>query len=181
MFFFATAYPHTRHSGPTFSEISCEVVMGFTVRQTRALCSRLYDIVHFHRSFLEFSTVITKALPCPACGFKTMRDAYGSGAICSICYWVDDASQLANPCSVSKKNAQSLQKKQRIVQSKISPDLRISGGFARASAWRPLNEAEIKRFSAEANIHKWINRPVYSEQDAYWHPKKKGEGRRGQR
>jgi len=35
--------------------------------------------------------------PCPCCGFFTFSAGPGSGALCDICYWGDDAAQLRWP------------------------------------------------------------------------------------
>jgi hypothetical protein len=51
--------------------------------------------------------------PCPCCGHITFSEPPGSCAICPICYWEDDALQLAFPDLAGGANKCSLLEGQR--------------------------------------------------------------------
>jgi cysteine-rich CPCC protein len=51
--------------------------------------------------------------PCPCCGYITFSEGPGSYAICGICFWEDDASQLRWPDVAGGANQPSLLQSQR--------------------------------------------------------------------
>ena len=51
--------------------------------------------------------------PCPCCGYMVFAEPPGSGDICMICFWEDDALQLRFPELADQTNAVSLAEAQR--------------------------------------------------------------------
>lgn len=50
---------------------------------------------------------------CPCCGYKTLSEKSGDYDICEICFWEDDAQQLANPNLEGCANKLSLRQAQQ--------------------------------------------------------------------
>ena len=103
-------------------------------------------------------------LPCPACGFETLSEAYGCYEICEVCGWEDDPVQLANPCRTEGANSESLASAQRAFVEKPHVDFEVYNGFIRCTRWRPLSDEEMEFFKTKEGIMK----AVYDEKDAYW-------------
>ncbi len=108
------------------------------------------------------------ALPCPACGFFTMDEAYGSFVICSICGWEDDGVQLANPTSEGGANRESLLAAQLKALRSFPLDVSSAEGILRSQNWRPLEERDIALADSLKIERYWHSRAVYSEDEAYW-------------
>ena len=107
-------------------------------------------------------------LPCPACGFESLEESYGSFVTCDICGWEDDGVQLANPCSKGGANKESLAEVQEKVIKKYPLSVQIAKGYKRGKSWRPLTSEEIERFSKLSQEKSWANQGVVNESEAYW-------------
>lgn len=106
--------------------------------------------------------------PCPACGFVTLTDAYGSYEICVVCGWEDDAVQLANPTSKGGANRESLADAQRSVLARFPLDIRQHAHLARSAQWRPLTDIEIELADRQREARHWHTRAVFEPEQAYW-------------
>lgn len=81
---------------------------------------------------------------CPCCGYRTLKEGWGSFEVCPICWWEDDGQQLANPLLRDGANAVSLAEAQLYFLISGVSDPRFSD-HVRAPAedepdpdWRPL-------------------------------------------
>jgi len=108
-------------------------------------------------------------LPCPACAFLTCEENYGNYNICEVCGWEDDGVQLANPCSGSGANGESLAEAQLASLKEYPLSVEIAGEFKRSTEWRPLKESEIKKYNEQKTISHWPNKAVLYESEAYWY------------
>ncbi len=52
------------------------------------------------------------SFPCPCCGYLVFAEPPGSGDICLICFWEDDAEQLRFPSLEDATNVVSLRQAQ---------------------------------------------------------------------
>ena len=107
-------------------------------------------------------------LPCPACGFLTVEECYGSYNICPVCGWEDDGVQLANPTSGGGANGESLAEAQQAALAKYPLNVGDTHGYRRGSKWRPLNEAEIEESKRTSIMKHWHASAVLSESESYW-------------
>lgn len=108
-------------------------------------------------------------LPCPACGFLTVSEAYfGSYDICGVCGWEDDGVQLANPACEGGANSESLIDAQAAALAELPQSLTEACGFSRDSAWRPLSDGEIKVALREREEKYWRNKATVDLSAAYW-------------
>ena len=107
-------------------------------------------------------------IPCPACGYLTLEESYGSDDICDVCGWEDDAVQLANPCSSGGANAQSLFECQRVFKDLEKTQNR---SFSISEDWRPLNEEEISYYQNILKTNRWAFSGETSASKAYWNRK----------
>ncbi len=109
------------------------------------------------------------SLPCPACGFLTVPDAYfGSYNICGVCGWEDDGVQLANPACGGGANPESLIDAQVKALAEFPLGRAESRGASRDSAWRPLSDEEIRVALREREERYWRNTAVEDLSGAYW-------------
>ena len=76
--------------------------------------------------------------PCPCCGFLVFREPPGSEAICPVCAWQDDVSQLRFPGIGGGTNLLSLFEAQKEFHKHDS--FGTVGSFQKESGWRPLDE-----------------------------------------
>jgi hypothetical protein len=82
--------------------------------------------------------------PCPACGFEVFDEPPGSYDICPVCGWEDDGVQLRFPAMAGGANKDSLCARQRILLSRLPPDVNSHLGYQRCADWRPLTSAECQ-------------------------------------
>ncbi|WP_367576134.1 CPCC family cysteine-rich protein [Pelagibius sp. 7325] len=87
--------------------------------------------------------------PCPACGFCVFETEWGGFELCPLCGWEDCPVQLRDPIYTGGANINSLAVEQARALKKYPLGIDICKGFKRASDWRPLNEADLKRPPAE--------------------------------
>ena len=109
-----------------------------------------------------------ECVTCPACGFKTLSDGYGSYEICVICDWEDDGVQLANPTSGGGANRGSLAEAQAAIIERLPLERKTHLEHHRDPHWRPLNAAELADANARRNIKHWHSTGVTEREDAYW-------------
>ncbi|HEL4242949.1 CPCC family cysteine-rich protein [Stenotrophomonas riyadhensis] len=107
-------------------------------------------------------------LPCPSCGFLTLKGFYGSFAICPICDWEDDGVLLANPTSVGGASGESLAQAQQKALFRLPIGVNVASGFRRGSSWRPLSSSEIRHYEALRDDKHWHSKAVSHEGEAYW-------------
>lgn len=107
-------------------------------------------------------------IPCPACGFLTLEEAYGSYTICDVCAWEDDHVQLANPACGGGANAESLIKAQAKVLARFSVSEATVQPTARDPKWRPLNETEKRIAERERDDRYWKNQAICNLAQCYW-------------
>jgi hypothetical protein len=107
-------------------------------------------------------------LPCPACGFLTLKDAYGSYALCDVCGWEDDQVQLANPACGGGANSESLIEAQAAALARYPLNLQVTNGVPRDSRWRPLDAAEISSAQRERGDEYWKKTGILELRDCYW-------------
>ena len=107
-------------------------------------------------------------VPCPACGFRTLADGYGSHDICVICDWEDDGVQLANPTSGGGANRESLAEAQAAILERLPFERKTHLEHHRDPQWRPLNAAELADANARRTIKHWHSTGVTEREDAYW-------------
>ena len=107
-------------------------------------------------------------LPCPACGFLTLKDAYGSYVLCAVCGWEDDQLQLANPACGGGANSESLIEAQAAALALYPMDLHAMKGVRRDFRWRPLDAAEIASAQKERADEYWKNKGILELRDSYW-------------
>ena len=107
-------------------------------------------------------------LPCPACGFETLEDSYGSYVICDVCGWEDDGVQLANPCSNGGANRESLSEAQEKAMAKYPMSVQVTEGFKRNKRWRPLNSREKENYTKQLKEKHWSNKATLYESEVYW-------------
>ena len=107
-------------------------------------------------------------LPCPACGFLTIRDYYGSYETCLICQWENDGIQLGNPTSEGGANRESLAEAQVKAVARFPLDVAVVAGFRRDCRWRPLAPEEIAGFESLRVHEHWHSRQVTDPKDVYW-------------
>lgn len=109
------------------------------------------------------------SLPCPACGFLTVPDAYfGSYNICGVCGWEDDGVQLANPACGGGANFESLIDAQAKALAEFPMATTQASGTSRDLAWRPLSDEEIGVALHEREERCWRNKAVTDPSAAYW-------------
>ncbi len=84
--------------------------------------------------------------PCPCCGYVVFDEGPGSYAICPICFWEDDVSQLRFPLMGGGANRPSLEEAQRNYQTlgameeRFLPHVRPPDpGEPRDPGWRPID------------------------------------------
>ncbi len=108
-------------------------------------------------------------LACPACGFMAFDgNEYGSGAVCPICAWRDDAKQLANPCTEGGANEKSLLDHQVDALERI-PQLFIEyEGWHRDSDWRPLTKDEAVFHLNYKENNLWFFKEILDPERVYW-------------
>lgn len=109
-----------------------------------------------------------RQLPCPCCGFLTLRESYGSYELCPVCDWEDDGVQLANPASPGGANHESLATAQAAVLKKFPLGIKVARGARRGDAWRPLNAGEVEAAEERCAVEHWYFPAVLSEAEAYW-------------
>ena len=107
-------------------------------------------------------------LPCPACGFLTVEECYGSYSICPVCGWEDDGVQLANHTSGGGANTESLAVAQQSALGKYPLHVSASQGYSRSGNWRPLNIVEIAEAESLRKVNHWHTSAVLTESEAYW-------------
>ena len=85
------------------------------------------------------------AYPCPCCGYLIFDEPPGSYAICPICFWEDDAGQLAHP-DAGGANTVSLRLAQRNYRECGACEARFAhlvrtpvAADAKASGWHRLD------------------------------------------
>lgn len=89
------------------------------------------------------------AYPCPCCGYLVFAEPPGSGDICLICFWEDDALQLRFPELADQTNVVSLAEAQRnyaefgAIEQRFAGDVRQpTGDDVRDPDFRPLGIAD---------------------------------------
>ena len=108
-------------------------------------------------------------LPCPACGFRVITDAnYGSYTMCEICWWEDDAVQLANPASRGGANGESLIEAQERALRAVPMAVTEARGFHRDPRWRPLTPTEQARATEDSKESLWGRGAVVDLSATYW-------------
>lgn len=107
-------------------------------------------------------------LPCPCCGFLTLKCEYGSYDICQICGWEDDAVQLANPTSEGGANLDSLAQAQAFFLKKYPPTVQFTDGVRRGFGWRPLDANDIEVADTHRVVQHWHTVAVRWESETYW-------------
>lgn len=107
-------------------------------------------------------------LPCPCCGFVTLKCEYGSYYICPLCGWEDDAVQLANPTSEGGANSISLADAQMSLLNEYPITVRLAGGFRRGLGWRPLDANDLEAANVLKTVKHWHTIAVRFESEAYW-------------
>lgn len=107
-------------------------------------------------------------LPCPCCGFLTMKDEYGSFDICHVCGWEDDGVQLANPTSEGGANSFSLAQAQSICLAKYPTTILLAHGVRRSLRWRPLSLHDVEAADARKNVQHWHSHAARWESETYW-------------
>ncbi len=111
---------------------------------------------------------MTDELPCPVCGFKTVKENYGSYMICEVCNWEDDGVQLANPCSRGGANGYSLAEAQTELLKEYPLTINEVDGIKRSKSWRPLNSREIDEANNQLKSGPWPNKGILYELETYW-------------
>jgi len=107
---------------------------------------------------------------CPSCGFVVFEEgAYGSGEVCPVCAWKDDAAQLANPCSGGGANDRSLLDSQVAALEKIPLLFCECEGRHRDPAWRPLLPQEVAFHEHYRRAEHWFFKEIRDAEGAYWH------------
>jgi Cysteine-rich CPCC len=109
--------------------------------------------------------------PCPACGFKVLAAAPGSGQTCPLCAWIDDAVQLAEPdFEVGANVGLSLRQAQRKALAALPLALRNHAGYVRDRAWRPLAPGESPRNAAFGSSSPvcYLESDAVEEIEPYW-------------
>jgi hypothetical protein len=107
-------------------------------------------------------------IPCPACGYLTFEESYGSYDICDVCGWEDDAVQLANPCSSGGANAQSLFECQKVFKDSEKTE---NHSFMVSEDWRPLTQEEIIYYQEISKTSRWAFSGETSASKVYWKKK----------
>lgn len=74
------------------------------------------------------------AYPCPCCGYLVFDEPPGSGDICMICFWEDDALQLRFPELADQTNIVSLAEAQRNYAKFGAIDERLAGDVRQPTA-----------------------------------------------
>jgi hypothetical protein len=87
--------------------------------------------------------------PCAACGFAVHEAGPGSGRICPVCGWIDDAVQLSQPDLSAGANAGAcLRSAQRRALVRFPAEVRRHEEWSRDPRWRPLAPGEGPRMAA---------------------------------
>lgn len=108
-------------------------------------------------------------LPCPACGFLTVRGSrFGSYHICDACGWEDDGVQLANPACGGGANRESLIEAQSRALATFPLTVTSANGVSRDPAWRPLSPPEVEVAARQREERCWRNKAVRDLPEAYW-------------
>jgi len=87
----------------------------------------------------------SEEFPCPCCGYLTFDAPPGSDAICEICGWQDDISQLRFPLTGGGANGPSLvQAQKNFIELGYSNGRRLDtggqrGDKAREPTWRMID------------------------------------------
>ncbi|MEU5565054.1 CPCC family cysteine-rich protein [Micromonospora musae] len=86
------------------------------------------------------------ALPCPCCGYRTMKRPPGSYDTCPVCWWEDDVLQLRWPQLASGANKVSLVEGQRnyartgaCTELPLGVELADPNDHDRDPHWRPID------------------------------------------
>jgi len=110
--------------------------------------------------------------PCPCCGFVVFFEPPGSHAVCPVCDWEDDVSQLRYPDLDGGANLLSLIKAQaRFLENegclaKLKTVELADRTFDRDVRWRPLKKSEIHFFLPQKDPS--IDYPIDSTHLYYW-------------
>lgn len=108
-------------------------------------------------------------LPCPACGFLTVPEAYyGSFNVCEVCAWEDDGVQLANPACGGGANSDCLIDAQTEALVRFPIERADAFPIRRDSVWRPLSDDEIQIALREREAACWRNKAIEDPAAAYW-------------
>ena len=98
--------------------------------------------------FREPAKPVVRAFPCPCCGHLTFNEPPGSDAICPVCFWEDDVSQLRFALRGGGANRYSLFDSQKNYQVLGAVERRLIEHCRPANVdepleenWRPLNLA----------------------------------------
>lgn len=101
---------------------------------------------------------------CPCCGYLTFAESPGSYEVCPICFWEDDALQLAFPDLVGGANKISLIEAQKNFLSQGASEARFSSNVRqpktsdlRDSSWHPIDLKQNKflKWSQKADRSYW--------------------------
>lgn len=72
--------------------------------------------------------------PCPCCGYLVFEEPPGSGDICLICFWEDDADQLRFPTLEEATNVVSLVRAQAAYAEHGAIEERFAGDVRKPNA-----------------------------------------------
>src|SRR5262245_13445007 len=104
---------------------------------------------------------------CPACGFRTLPEAYGLYNICEVCGWEDDPVQLGDPSYGGGANRESLAEHQAAFVLSLRHRATEHKGFFRDPEWRPLSVSDVTNRVGSG--------PVTDPSGTYWRRQKCGE------
>ena len=107
-------------------------------------------------------------IPCPACGFLVLVEAYGSYDICPLCGWEDDIVQLVNPTSGGGANKTSLLECQQEALLKYPVVIRKAAGYTRSEEWRPLTADEVETAELARKREHWHTSATNDPGEVYW-------------
>jgi hypothetical protein len=113
--------------------------------------------------------------PCPCCGYLVFKEKPGSYDVCPICYWEDDAVQLAFPMMEGGANSLSLWQAQKNFQRCGASEERFSGKVRarlasdqRDAGWRQFNPSEDPYLWSESSDDREWRKKGGDRISLYW-------------
>lgn len=99
---------------------------------------------------------------CPCCGYKTFDEKPGSYAVCPICYWEDDPTQLANLTSLGANVATLIEAQKDFEKFGTSNYEQFSvlrenptNGYEKDRSWRRI-DLKIDNIKQEHKKYYWL-------------------------